>query len=206
MNKWLICSLEKRNIMDEKLNKVLDGSAEVFAKYGYKKTTMQDIGNKLCMTKSNLYLYSKNKEDLYIKSVSYQLDKWRREVEESISDLSSASEKFEVTCKRSFEYVRENEIIQKLVEQDPEIFVTNHDSDRFIEVNREAENIIKRILSEGVNSGEFRKIDIDNITEYIFSSYMLYLIKFYSRKDRYTTEKQVDDTIDLLKHGLLLKE
>lgn len=191
--------------MDKKRERVLDASAEIFSKYGYKKTTMQNIGDKLGMTKSNLYLYAENKEDLYIKSVSYQLDKWRREVENSISEISSATEKFEAICIKSFEYIHDNEIIKNLVEEDPDIFVTNHDNDRFIEVNMEAQKILKDVISDGVNKGEFRNVDVDNIVEYIFSTYMMYLIKLYSKKDRYTTEKQVDDSVDLLKHGLIIK-
>jgi len=192
--------------MDKKIETILDASSKIFSRYGYKKTTMQDIGDKLGMTKSNLYLYFASKEDLYIKSVSYQLDKWRKEVESTISKLPSAKEKFEIACKKSFEYIHNNEVLKNLVEEDPDIFVTNHDSDRFIDVNINAQKILKNIITEGKKKGEFRNVNIDNTVEYIFSTYMMYLIKLYSQKDRYTTEKQVDDAIDLLKHGLLLKQ
>ena len=74
--------------MSEKINEILDAASQIFADYGYKKTSMQDIGDRLGMTKSNLYLYFDNKEDLYKKSVSFQLLKWEKEVEDVITSYS----------------------------------------------------------------------------------------------------------------------
>ena len=191
--------------MNEKTHEILEAAAEVFAKYGYKKSTMQDIGDRLNMTKSNLYLYFDNKEDLYIKSVSYQLAKWSGEVKEVIKNLHSATAKFEVMCKKSFEYINENKIVKDLVENDPDIFVINHDNDRFLEVNLKSEKMVKEIITEGMESGEFRQMNADNIDEYLFSTYMMFLIKIYSEKDRFVTAKLVDDVVELLKNGLLAK-
>ncbi len=191
--------------MEKRIEDILKNASEIFAKYGYKKTTMQDIGNKLGMTKSNLYLYFDNKEDLYIKSVSYQLTKWKNAVKEIVEGFTSAEAKFEILCKKSFEYIHENTTLKDLAEQDTDIFVTNHDSDRFIDVNMQAQQILKDIINEGIENGEFRKVDTDNVAEYMFSTYMMFLIKMYSKKDRYTTAKLMDDTIDLLKNGLLIK-
>ena len=191
--------------MNDKTKDILKISAEIFSEYGYKKTSMQDIGDRLSMTKSNFYIYFKNKEDLYKQSVSYELLKWRTSVEEQIADKRSSKEKLITMCKKSFEYIHDNEVLKKLVEKDPDIFVTNHDNDRFIDINMKAEQIVKDIINEGIKNGEFREVDVENISEYIFASYMMFLIKLYSRKDKYTTEKLVEDAVDLLVHGLLSK-
>ncbi|MBN2879819.1 MAG: TetR/AcrR family transcriptional regulator [Clostridia bacterium] len=191
--------------MSEKVNEILDAASQVFSDYGYKKTSMQDIGDRLGMTKSNLYIYFKNKEDLYKKSVSYQLLKWEKEVEKSVQSQKYASDKFETVCRKSFEYIGNNEILKRLAEKDRGIFSTNHDDDRFIDVNSRAQQILKDIIAEGIKTGEFRTVDVDNISEYLFSNYMMFLIKLYSKKDKYVTDKLVDDAIDLLKHGLLKK-
>lgn len=204
MNKLFICSL-KESDMNKKAIEILDAASLIFAKYGYKKTTMQDIGDSLSMTKGNLYLYFDNKEDLYKKTVAYQLTLWKNEVQRVVSTLHSAKSKFEVLCKKSFEYIHENEVLKDLVKQDPDIFVINHDNDRFIDVNKQAQQMLKDIIIEGIQNGEFRNVNVDNTAEYIFSSYMLFLIKLYSNKDRFATARLLDDSIDLLKHGLIAK-
>lgn len=191
--------------MNQKTIEILEASSLIFAKYGYKKTTMQDIGDSLNMTKGNLYLYFDNKEDLYVKTVKYQLTLWRNEVYKTVNMLHTAKAKFEILCKKSFEYIHENEVLKDLVSQDPDIFVINHDSDRFIEVNKKAMEMLKDIIIEGIQNREFRNVNVDNTAEYIFSSYMLFLIKLYSSKDRFATARLLDDAIDLLKNGLIEK-
>ena len=44
---------------------IIESSRDLFAKYGYKKTTMEDIANALRKGKSSLYYYFKNKEEIF---------------------------------------------------------------------------------------------------------------------------------------------
>lgn len=44
---------------------ILDAARSLFAKFGYKKTTMEDIAVELHKGKSSLYYYFKNKEDIF---------------------------------------------------------------------------------------------------------------------------------------------
>lgn len=44
---------------------ILEAARSLFAKYGYKKTTMEDIALELHKGKSSLYYYFKNKEDIF---------------------------------------------------------------------------------------------------------------------------------------------
>ncbi|WP_430810790.1 MULTISPECIES: TetR/AcrR family transcriptional regulator [unclassified Carboxylicivirga] len=44
---------------------IIESARELFAKFGYKKTTMEDIANALRKGKSSLYYYFKNKEEIF---------------------------------------------------------------------------------------------------------------------------------------------
>ncbi len=44
---------------------ILDAARVLFAKFGYKKTTMEDIAQELHKGKSSLYYYFKNKEEIF---------------------------------------------------------------------------------------------------------------------------------------------
>ncbi len=44
---------------------IIDAARELFSRYGYKKTTMEDIALVLRKGKSSLYYYFKNKEDIF---------------------------------------------------------------------------------------------------------------------------------------------
>ena len=50
---------------------ILEAAQGLFSKFGYKKTTMEDIAQELHKGKSSLYYYFKNKEENF--SGSYRL-------------------------------------------------------------------------------------------------------------------------------------
>ena len=52
----------KKNIAREN---ILRTAREIFSKYGYKKTTLDDIANAVRKGKSSLYYYFSSKEDCF---------------------------------------------------------------------------------------------------------------------------------------------
>ncbi len=58
--------MENRTKSDEKKELVLRAASEVFARYGFDKTTLDDIGKRAGLNKASLYYYFKNKEDIFV--------------------------------------------------------------------------------------------------------------------------------------------
>jgi len=54
--------------------KIFDAALKLFAQYGYKKTTLEDVAGECGMTPGNIYFYVKNKKDLYEKTVSNMVE------------------------------------------------------------------------------------------------------------------------------------
>ena len=61
----------------EDISTIYEAALEVFAEYGFKKATLEDIAGQLGMTKGNLYRYARNKKDLYRNTVRYALLRWQ---------------------------------------------------------------------------------------------------------------------------------
>ena len=47
----------------EKQEAIYEAALRVFARYGFRKTTVEDIARELGMTKGNLYLYARDKRE-----------------------------------------------------------------------------------------------------------------------------------------------
>ncbi len=60
--------------MDEKEKQILIQAGDLFAKYGIKSMTMDDISRQLGISKKTLYLYVDNKKDLVRKSIQLHID------------------------------------------------------------------------------------------------------------------------------------
>ena len=64
---------------DEKRKKIIQAAGDCFARFGYEKTTMDDIGKKVGLNKASLYYYYKDKESIYTEVVYVEQmpeDKW----------------------------------------------------------------------------------------------------------------------------------
>jgi AcrR family transcriptional regulator len=52
---------------------ILQAAQEAFARHGYKKTTVEDIAERLGMVKSALYYYYRNKQELFIAVIEHEV-------------------------------------------------------------------------------------------------------------------------------------
>jgi AcrR family transcriptional regulator len=71
VTKSVFNSLQAEALMKEQ---IMAAAISLFARYGYKKTTIDDIARELHIAKANIYRHFANKEDLYHQAVSSVLD------------------------------------------------------------------------------------------------------------------------------------
>lgn len=65
-----------------KREQILRAGSECFARFGYEKTTLEDIGRRIGLNKASLYYYFKNKEELFVAVI-------QQETRTFIADLQS---------------------------------------------------------------------------------------------------------------------
>jgi AcrR family transcriptional regulator len=186
----------------ENIETIYQTALEVFAQYGFPKTTMEDIAGRLSMTKGNLYLYAKNKQDLYRKTAAYALLKWQARVAEAVGNESDVTQKFLTMCFKAVEYLASDTHLRNLLLRDPDIFPMFPVKDPFDGINRNSVEMIKSILRQGIAEGVFRAFDVDRISEVIFMIYKMFIIRMYIKSDDQMIHKMFEDTIDLCTRGL----
>jgi AcrR family transcriptional regulator len=57
--------IKKEVKKDLKREAILHGAADCFTKFGYEKTTLDDIGKSAALNKASIYYYFKNKEEIF---------------------------------------------------------------------------------------------------------------------------------------------
>jgi len=187
---------------DRKQKEICKAALKLFAHYGFKKTTIEDVALKLGMTKSNIYFYVANKKDLYEKTVGNELQQWRDSVAASVNKVDDVIEKFKVMAIRSFTYLSNHRDLRSILIRDPSIFTLSPEEDRFYEINHGAMLLIKEILVQGVDEGLFKPVDIELTTELLFSIYIMFLIKVYVKSEGNSASRMYDVGVGLMLHGL----
>ena len=188
----------------EKMETIYEIALSTFAEFGYQKTTMADIAGRLNMTKGNLYLYVKNKKDLYHRTVSWALLAWQSKVLEAVNNKSDVKEKFYTMCLKAVEYLSFNLEFQQVLNRDPDIFPMFPAKDPFYEINQNSVALIRSILKQGVEENIFRNIEPERVSEVLFMIYKMFIIRMYIKTEDKKIHDMFVDTVDLFAHGLFV--
>jgi len=190
----------------EKIETIYKAALKVFADFGYKKTTVEDIAKQLNMTKGNLYLYVKNKKELYRETVSWALQKWQMRVAEAIEEEVEVKNRFHVMCFKAVEYLSRDDNFRRVLIHDPDIFPMFPEQDPFKEINRNSVLMIKNILEQGIREKKFRKVDTERVSEIIFLIYKMFIIRTYIKNNNRFMKQVFAETVELLTLGLYIAD
>jgi len=142
------------SLSKEKEEQIILAARRVFARYGFSKTTMEDISTEVEMGKASLYYYFPTKENLFQAAIKHEQDEFIKKADSLIQNHTSAGEKLKI-------YVEERlKFIQELVNLGTLSFNAVHDRHtiflKMYESFAEREiSIIKKIIREGQSVGEF---------------------------------------------------
>jgi len=151
---------------DQTREKILEVATIVFGKYGFRRTTMDEIAKYAHKAKGSVYYYFKSKEDLFTAVVERELRKVEVALEDiSTSDLESVDKLKNYMNGRiqrlvpaiNYHETLKSELLYPLdfVREVKEKFYT-------ADIER-----IKEILKEGVNKGIYKDIDNSFVAELI---------------------------------------
>lgn len=138
---------------------ILKIAQEIFSKYGYKKTTLDDIANAVRKGKSSLYYYFKSKEDLFQAVIMKEVDILGRELDKVINRNSDPVDKLRDYILTKLTIFRSLANFYHALENDVAAIGFIEDIKHKYEQNEI--RMIKRILIEGVRKNEFEIYDFN---------------------------------------------
>jgi AcrR family transcriptional regulator len=139
---------------EEYRKKIVMISGQIFSRYGFKKTTMDEIAKELKMGKSSVYYYYKSKEDIFEAVVLYEANVLRNELTKAIKSVDSPVDKM-----KNYVFVRMKSF-EKLSNYYNAIFDKNLAHFDFIETIREKYDreelaILRLIIYDGIRKKVF---------------------------------------------------
>ena len=181
---------------------ILGASLRVFSRYGYRKTTLEDIAGELNMTAAGIYAYAESKRELYEQTVCFAMQRWQNKVRQSVDSEKTANDKFIVLCKSALDYLAQDKEFYLLLKNDPSIFPMFPTVDPYEEINSASVGIIAEVLALGIKTGEFRELDIRTVSELVFALYKSFIIHAYVQDEVQYVEKNLPQALDLIIHGI----
>jgi AcrR family transcriptional regulator len=186
-----------------KLNQILNSALRVFAHYGFRQATMEQIAGELGMTKGSLYFYCSGKEDLYNKAVANALLKWQARVREAVEAETDIVQKLVTLAIKSNEYLSEDNDLRTIIIKDPQIQSITPAEDRYPNIGIASYSMLKRILEQGVAENRFKAMNIEQVANFLYSIHCMFVVKTYIKAEGQSTQEMYRAGIEILLNGLV---
>lgn len=143
---------------DEKRESILLAASQCFSRYGYEKTTLQDIGAAARLNKASLYYYYRNKEDLFIQVVLREAERYLTALQTQVAPLERATAKILAYLTGRLDYYRQVLNLHQLTLENLHRLEPLFDDVYRAVRDRELE-FLSELLQEGVEEREFLKLN-----------------------------------------------
>lgn len=182
---------------------IVSAATEVFSRYGFKKTSMEDIARALRMGKSSIYYYFKGKEEIFQAVVDREANLLRVKVKEILESGLPVTEKLRSYVKMRMDLIKHLSNYMEILKNDDlmnleltEKFRKKYDDEEI--------TIVKQMLEEGINRNELKVKDL-NLSALAIVTAMkgLEIPLVTSTMGVESLNMVIDDMLDILFYGIV---
>ncbi|HVN58304.1 MAG TPA: TetR/AcrR family transcriptional regulator [Bacteroidales bacterium] len=189
---------------EEYRKKIIISAGQIFSRYGFRKTTMDEIASALKMGKSSIYYYFSSKEEIFEAVVLYEANILRSELTKAIKSVESPIGKME-----NYVFVR-MKAFEKLSNYYNAIFDKNLDHFEFIEKIRERYDleeiaILRLILYDGARKKVFNVVNSEYTAMAVQTTMKGLEVPLFWQKREVDIDKRLRAILDVLFYGIVKK-
>lgn len=180
---------------------ILQAAGKVFQRWGFAKTTMEDIAHEAGKGKSTLYYYFRSKDEIIDAMVSTEVSLLLMKAKASVRDVQSAKEKLKMYVVASLSEMKNvatiYHVVLKEIRENPR-FLRNLLKD----FEAKEFEFLRGILQQGMKQGEFqlsRRKELDAATRVVLG--IVRSLELYLFLEDYNSD-DVDMAARLISNGI----
>jgi len=200
----LVKQSKKQIIMEKGLNRntIVEKAREIFAHYGYRKTTMNEIAEGVGKGKSSLYYYFCSKEEVYRAVIEKEAETMKKKLLDAVSEEKDPVEKLRLYV------VTRMEILHELVNFHQAINSEYlHNLDFIQKMRKRYDNeevaLLKSILQLGAESETFRIEDVELTALAVATALKGLEIPLLAAHNDISIEHRIDRILQILFFGIV---
>lgn len=189
-------------IKSKSKRQLIEAAGITFSRFGYKKTTMDDIASAAGKGKSSLYYYFKNKEDVFEAVAAQEAELLKTEINKTLEQTEKAVDKL-----RNYIYLRMNRFTAK-----GNLYTALNDNFlatfSFIEKIRNNHKewelaILSSILHEGIVSKEFKSINVEFVGSTLLTAMIGFEVPLLQNPVASNEfERKINDVMNMFLYGI----
>jgi AcrR family transcriptional regulator len=189
---------------EEFRSKVIKTAGQIFSRYGFRKTTMEEIARELKMGKSSIYYYFESKEEIFEAVVLHEANVLRNELTTAIKSVESPVDKM-----KNYVFVRMR-AFEKLSNYYNAIFDKNLDHFDFIEkirsrYDREELAILRLIIWHGKRKKVFNVRNSEYTALAVQTTLKGLEVPLFWKKKEVDIGNRLNAILDVLFNGILMR-
>jgi len=157
---------------EKRRKEILEKALDVFITEGYVDATFQKIADKCRITRTTLYLYFKNKKEIFNYSIKLLLAKLEEDIQLTLSDSSLDSvEKIIEVIMKIFGHIEENRLLLSVI-LDYLLHLSKSSGDPAKPVRRRTlrlRHILSSLMIEGIKTGKLKPVNVKTADDYLYS-------------------------------------
>ncbi len=181
---------------------ILDSAKSVFARYGFRKTTLDDIARAAGKGKSSLYYYFKNKEEIFEDMIDREIQALRTQFLSGLGAARTPKQKLRTYILMRMELFYAMMSFFPVLQQEFGDYLSYIEKIR-VKYDAEEMSIIKSILQDGIESGQFTLPKPDLTAQAIIKAMKGFEFPWALEQDRSQLEKDIDAMLEVLFYGII---
>ncbi|MEO0234346.1 MAG: TetR/AcrR family transcriptional regulator [candidate division WOR-3 bacterium] len=188
---------KEKNVKEEILKK----ANQIFARYGYEKTTMDDIAKAVGKKKGALYYYFRTKEEVFIEVIEREIIYLKEKLFQSIVEKKTTKEKLQTYVLNRYRLLKDVANFYQTFKED------YYRQFEFVQQLRkkfdiEEEKFIEDILKDGVKKGELKNIDVSLTAESFVVAMKGFEYRWTSEVEFGYVEKVIRSMLEIFFYGI----
>ncbi|ADU28238.1 TetR/AcrR family transcriptional regulator [Ethanoligenens harbinense] len=197
--------MTKETEKQQKREQIAAAARDLFTEFGYRAVSVAQIAEQANVAKGTVYLYFKDKEELFLYLVQEFIDEMGRFVHEVEKQNLSIDEQFHTVIYNLLKYRREQKFLYRVVREAHEMHfalarrVTNI-------LDSDITSYIEKLLEQAVRNGKVRPCNPKVLSFVIVHIYSALAFE-WEEKHEPLDEGQVAEAVrNFLQHGLILPD
>lgn len=187
---------------------IIVSAAKCFARFGFKKASVDEIAKDAGVAKGTVYLAAESKEDLLYQAILHELREWNAQMSKLIDPRKDALELLSELATAGLASLPNRPLLKSLFEGELHELLPRW-QDRFDELTRMGRRNTVEVLQLGISQGRFRQ-DLDaEETATLLMDLQISTMLFHNRETPDRVERlgrRLSAAIALIERGLIRPE
>ncbi len=190
--------MNKRSV-NESRKKIVSAARKVFSNYGYKGASMRMIAKESGVSLGGLYIYFRNKEDLYITLLKGRLDDLAQSTSDAVKDIEDPAKALGAFVSMRLDYAKKHRELILLQGKEHGFTFGIKAKRQFFRHQRE---VVESIIRKGITSGRFRDCHVEEVSKVIVCALRGFILSIIVEPEALFS---AEDCSNLVLKGLLAK-